>query len=699
MIGSHRNRRTAISLGLAAALAAATGVQAAPLFAPENAAAPSVSAPQSKRLANLRKERGKTLVRMVKINVDALQDSTLEFGLEGNSMRRAKRDRIERHKDGGYSWCGKLEGVDGEAVISVNGDEIEGTIQDGTKLYQIRQIGPGNHALIEVDQSQFPESGTPVANQDDIARIRTQIDNALMAIGTSQMGSDTSIVRVAVAYTARVDSLLGGATAVANRINQAVSLTNQSYRNSQVKARLQLAGRVRMTYRETGKTYSQMLSDFRGTTDGNLDNIHTLRNSWSADISVLLADMGGTGACGVAYVMASATSAFAVVDYNCATSVYTFAHEIGHLYGALHNIEDSPALTPFAYGHGFRQPTWRTVMSYNCSPSCPRINYWSNPRVTYGGVAMGTVDRQDNARVLNTTAPILASFRVSVPGMWRYTGTPCTGGSCPGWQMMDNNPNIVAMAASTSYTYQLRNNGAIYRYTGVPCSGSSCTGWTLLNSTSTNVAIAADGTNLYRILRNGEIWRYNGSSWQMLDNNPNGKAIAASGGNLYQLHQTGAIWRFTGTVCSGSSCPGWTLIHSGTGNKAIAADGARLYRIENSGLVARYSAGAWTTLSTATNNRDIVAGGGYLYELKSNGQIWRHNGSGWTMLDNNPATVALTAGSGTSLYQLHADGKVWRFTGTVCSGSSCPGWQMLDNNLNTTGIEAAGSALFQLHGN
>jgi len=47
----------------------------------------------------------------------------------------------------------------------------------------------------------------------------------------------------------------------------------------------------------------------------------------------------------------------------------------------------------------------------------------------------------------------------------------------------------------------------------------------------------------------------------------------------------------------------------------------------------------------------------------------------------------------------HADGKVWRFTGTVCSGSSCPGWQMLDNNPNTTGIEAAGSALFQLHGN
>lgn len=373
MIGSHWNRRTGISLGLAVALATASSVQAAPLFAPEDAAAPSVAAQQSKRLAGLRKELGKSIVRMVRIDVAALEDSTLEFGLKDNSMRRAKRDRIERHKGGGYSWCGKLDGVDGEAVISVNGNEIEGTIQDGTRLYQIRQVGPGSHALVEVDQSKFPESGTPVANQADIARIRTQIDNALMAIGTDHMGSDTSIVRVAVAYTARVDTLLGGAAAVANRINQAVTLTNQSYVNSQVKARLQLAGSVRMAYRETGKTYSQMLSDFRGTADGNMDNIHTLRNSWSADISVLLADMGGTGACGVAYVMASATSAFAVVDYNCATSVYTFAHEIGHLYGALHNIEDSPELTPFAYGHGFRQPTWRTIMSYNCSPSCPRI--------------------------------------------------------------------------------------------------------------------------------------------------------------------------------------------------------------------------------------------------------------------------------------------------------------------------------------
>lgn len=31
--------------------------------------------------------------------------------------------------------------------------------------------------------------------------------------------------------------------------------------------------------------------------------------------------------------------------------------------------------------------------------------------------------------------------------IWRYTGQPCSGASCPGWQMLDNNPRTVAIAA------------------------------------------------------------------------------------------------------------------------------------------------------------------------------------------------------------------------------------------------------------
>jgi hypothetical protein len=32
--------------------------------------------------------------------------------------------------------------------------------------------------------------------------------------------------------------------------------------------------------------------------------------------------------------------------------------------------------------------------------------------------------------------------------IWRSTGVPCTGESCPGWQMLDNNPATIAIATS-----------------------------------------------------------------------------------------------------------------------------------------------------------------------------------------------------------------------------------------------------------
>jgi hypothetical protein len=75
--------------------------------------------------------------------------------------------------------------------------------------------------------------------------------------------------------------------------------------------------------------------------------------------------------------------------------------------------------------------------------------------------------------------------------IWRYTGTPCSGSSCPGWQLLDNNPSTKAIAADGGALYQMHNDGKIWRYTGTPCSGSSCPGWQLLDNNPSTKAIAA----------------------------------------------------------------------------------------------------------------------------------------------------------------------------------------------------------------
>lgn len=116
-------------------------------------------------------------------------------------------------------------------------------------------------------------------------------------------------------------------------------------------------------------------------------------------------------ACGLSTFYANAASAFSVVHHGCATGTYGFAHELGHVFGALHDpSENNPA---FPYGHGFRHPnnTMRTLMALNCTPSCQHVNFWSNPNIVSGGIPMGSFDRQDNHRVLNERRSAVAAFR------------------------------------------------------------------------------------------------------------------------------------------------------------------------------------------------------------------------------------------------------------------------------------------------
>jgi hypothetical protein len=75
--------------------------------------------------------------------------------------------------------------------------------------------------------------------------------------------------------------------------------------------------------------------------------------------------------------------------------------------------------------------------------------------------------------------------------IWRYTGPPCSGASCPGWQLLDNNPATVAIVAANGSLYQLHSNGLIWQYTGPPCSGASCPGWLLLDNNAATVDIEA----------------------------------------------------------------------------------------------------------------------------------------------------------------------------------------------------------------
>ena len=144
---------------------------------------------------------------------------------------------------------------------------------------------------------------------------------------------------------------------------------------------------------------------------GAFKNVKKLRDEKRADIVGLILD-NPTG-CGLSTrVGADADEAFFVVHHACAAITFSIAHEIGHILGARHDRYMDTNESPFPFAHGYINGTkWRDMMSYRegCG-GCPRIPYWSNPRVKYNGEPTGTA-ASDNARVILEQAERVSKFR------------------------------------------------------------------------------------------------------------------------------------------------------------------------------------------------------------------------------------------------------------------------------------------------
>ena len=130
--------------------------------------------------------------------------------------------------------------------------------------------------------------------------------------------------------------------------------------------------------------------------------------------------------------------AYSVVHVGCATGYYSFAHEMGHNEGCQHyrnNANGQPGAFPFSYGYQRPNGTvFRTIMAYQCTSPCVRLNRWSNPDLSYQGVTTGVADNDgaaaDNAKTLNNTRTIVAQWRKSLAKSNPNTvSTPPPGGS------------------------------------------------------------------------------------------------------------------------------------------------------------------------------------------------------------------------------------------------------------------------------
>ena len=327
----------------------------------------------------------------------------------------------------GSSWRGSVQETGETALLMWRADgSLTGVLGYKGGIFTVTDSGGKVHAVPEGMPPEHAPRGEPEAADfgphDD--RSGTHSKAANKRARTSPVPTDvkplTSAERQALEAKDMSIDLMVLYTARAARhyvvdlpalIQIAVEEVNRSFRNSGLhNVSLRLVHTQLIDYDETGAEHFEHLYRMVDGV-GSFGKVHKLRDDHRADIVGLIVD--DPSSCGLSTrVAADSEEAYFVVHHSCAMITYSIAHEIGHIFGARHERMVDASNAPFDFGHGYvNGRKWRDIMSYREScGGCPRIPYWSNPRISYDGEPTGT-DANDNARVILEQAERVANFR------------------------------------------------------------------------------------------------------------------------------------------------------------------------------------------------------------------------------------------------------------------------------------------------
>ena len=295
----------------------------------------------------------------------------------------------------GYVVSGSVRGQLGSVVLVVHLDSndevaaVSGSASAAEGAFRISTVGDDVYAIEEIDTTVPWSDGDlpdePAAIDPPLAPSADAGGPTLSMVdrATAAEASEPSEIDVLVLYTAAAERQAGGEAGMRAEVEQLFNETNRAFRNSDVEASIRGWARE-VSYIET-EDLGTDLSRLRNTSDGHLDNIHSLRSELGADLVHLLVAFtpeksdDGSYTCGLAYTSRRREYGFGVTLRYTGCS-YTFAHEVGHNLGLHHDRyqqytyegDRSAAHVPYAYGYSNAATfspvsggqCWSTVMAY-----------------------------------------------------------------------------------------------------------------------------------------------------------------------------------------------------------------------------------------------------------------------------------------------------------------------------------------------
>ena len=367
-------------------------------------------------------------------------NQNLQFNLPSGQNIIANYDKSFEYKNGSFSASYKiLNEPFSELVFSKYNDVITGMyISQNLEKVIFTQTASNIFAVSYVNEMKLTqeELNSPCFLEIEAEDDTRGLNHANICLESSTC-SGTSTIDLMIVYTTAAKNAWGGVNTVNSNIATIISNLNLSMSLSGINnVVFNLVHTYETNYEESG-SQSTDLNNLRGTTDGFMDEIHSLRNTHGADL-VALINGDTSGGCGIGNLNTSNTNysdsaTFSVTRFGCAVGNLTLAHEIGHNMGLRHDWYVDSQTTPCAHHHGYVNRTaiangtssttaqrWRTIMAYNneCSDNgfnCSRVNRWSNPDLNYNSDTMGADLSDPNpaheAYAFRRFACVVAAFR------------------------------------------------------------------------------------------------------------------------------------------------------------------------------------------------------------------------------------------------------------------------------------------------
>ncbi len=323
--------------------------------------------------------------------------------------------KVEYTSENDYYWYGDIRGEDEGAcltgtimLIARNGQKYgQISLDEGTFEYQ--ELGNNLQVLSEHNNNELPIS--KICGVDE--KTPVGIDPLVARGSCSSNTIADERLTVLVLFTPAAISIEPD---IYNRADLAVRQTNQILANSKIlptNAKLILAGALPFNFTETSSNRAIITDIISLTTNINAQSIRDLYN---ADLVILMTNGNyANNSKYIGYAAAigpSSPDAYAIVETAYSTSRHlTFAHEVGHLFGARHQdtFQTYYQRAHFFYTGFLNLKRNITVMHTDYEP-VRRVHHFSNPDADYKNRATGD-GSHNNALKINQTGQTVANFR------------------------------------------------------------------------------------------------------------------------------------------------------------------------------------------------------------------------------------------------------------------------------------------------